>query len=113
MSEPPNGNGRAALLNVILSGSVVVIGAILGVFWSQIGDLSRKEGESATKLAAVCSALTEVETQFKAADQIRNLMHKNDVNLIAVLWKKEMGDDYPTADTYLPTIAQDQPAPCR
>jgi hypothetical protein len=65
------------------------------------------------QLAQVCSALVEVETQFRASDQVRNLMHTNDLRIQAMLWHKAYAADYPVGDPYLPTIAQDQPSPCR
>lgn len=53
--------------------------------------------------------LTEIETQFRASDQVRNLMHANDLRMQSMLWKKAFGQDYPIANAYYPTIAR-QPA---
>lgn len=64
------------------------------------------------ELRTVCSSLIEIETQFRSADQTRNIMHANDLRVNAMLWKKTFGVEYPTDNAYYPTIAQDKPQPC-
>lgn len=55
--------------------------------------------------AGLKASLVEVETQFCASDQIRNLMHANDLRVQSVLWQHagSLGD-YPTANAYYPSI---------
>lgn len=48
--------------------------------------------------------LKEVETQFCASDIVRNLMHANDMRIVAVLWQKIQGTDFPTDNAYYPMI---------
>ncbi len=49
--------------------------------------------------------LREIETQFRATDQIRNIMHANDMRVQAMLWKKSFGSEYPIDNAYYPTIS--------
>lgn len=65
------------------------------------------------EIREVCSDLIEVETQFRSADQTRNIMHANDMRMQAMLWRKAFNVEYPTDNAYYPTIAQDRPEPCR
>lgn len=50
---------------------------------------------------------TEIETQFRASDQVRNLMHASDMRVLALLWHKSYKEDYPIQNAYYPTIARD------
>jgi hypothetical protein len=57
------------------------------------------------------SALVEIETQFCAADTIRNLMHANDLRVESLLWAKTFtGQDYPITNAYYPRIGRCQTA---
>lgn len=123
-----NGNGysRWQLWVSIAALGAVVFSAIVGLSWAANsaygkamelqGRLDRMEetvSANRAQFAQVCSALVEIETQFRASDQVRNLMHTNDLRIQAMLWRKSFGEEYPVGDPYLPTIAQDQPSPCR
>lgn len=49
--------------------------------------------------------LTEIETQFCAADIIRNLMHAQDMRVFSIIWHKTMPTtNYPTDNAYYPQI---------
>lgn len=51
------------------------------------------------------SALTEIETQFCAADMVRNLIHANDLRMLSMLWKSvHAGETYPTDNAYYPMV---------
>jgi len=51
------------------------------------------------------AALIEVETQFCAADIMRNLMHAQDMRIQSMLWAKSYDDaKYPTDNAYYPVI---------
>lgn len=50
--------------------------------------------------------LREVETQFCAADIIRNLMHASDLRTTSELWQKIYGHPFPTDNAYYPQICQ-------
>lgn len=65
-----------------------------------------------TQITQLCSALVETETQFKSADQTRNVMHANELRIDAMLWQKTFRATFPTDNAYYPTIAQDEPSPC-
>lgn len=58
---------------------------------------------SSTRQAA---ALTEIETQFRAEDETRNMMHLYDLRQIALLWEKVFGQRFPTDANYFPDIGK-------
>ena len=78
----------------------------------RVDRLSAELTDERNKVTQICSSLVEVETQFRASDQVRNLMHVNDLRTQAMLWRKSFGADYPVGDAYLPTIAQERASPC-
>lgn len=80
---------------------------------SRVDRLSTEVSDQRSQLDTICADLKEVETQFRASDQVRNLMHTNDLRIESMLWRKTFGADYAVGDPYLPTIAQEQPTPCR
>jgi len=55
--------------------------------------------------AQMQARLTEVETQFRAADSIRNIDKSNINRMIGLLWQQAFSAPLP-ADGYYPTIAQ-------
>ncbi len=65
------------------------------------------------ELRVVCNDLVEVETQFRASDQVRNLMHVDSLRIEAMLWHKSFNAEFPVSNAYLPTIAREKPEPCR
>lgn len=46
----------------------------------------------------------EIETQFCEQGHIINLMHANELRIIAILWHKTTGDVYPTDNAYYPIV---------
>lgn len=56
------------------------------------------------RLTRMETALSEVETQFCAADTARNLTHANDLRNYALIYKQVFGSDYPIGNAYYPTI---------
>lgn len=125
-----NGNGRTpwGLLASIVS---VVVPVLVFSFWvgtiqasvaenkgrlevteRRLAELEQLDRQEQLELATVCSSLVEVETQFRGADQVRDLMHLGDLRTSALLWRKVYGTDYPIGTPYLPTIARDSPSPC-
>lgn len=121
-----NGNGlarwqvwlAAAALALTFFGVVVV--PMIGLFIvasgassetaelkSRVDRMEVQIGVESIEIAQMRSSLVEIETQFRASDQVRNLMHANDLRIQSLLWKKSFGVDYPTGNSYYPTIAQD------
>lgn len=121
-----NGTARLGVWVSALGTGALILGALF-VLYSQVSTtyattndlkerverLSAEVVTNRTQITQLCSELTEVETQFRASDQVRNLMHTNDLRVEAMLWHKTYGQEYPVSDPYLPTIAQDQPNACR
>lgn len=82
------------------------------VLQDDVAALKASSHEQDIRLREACSQLKEVETQFRASDQVRNLMHVDTLRIQSMLWRKAFGADYPTGNVYLPTIAQEHPQPC-
>lgn len=123
-----NGNGTARWqlwvslvgVGVILLGSMMTLYVQVNTAYTtanelqaRVDRLSAQVTDDRSRLAIVCADLVEVETQFRASDQVRNLMQANNLRIESILWQKEFGSPYPAENPYLPTIAQDQPTPCR
>ena len=69
-------------------------------------DRISKDEVAQNRLDAVMSkSLVEVETQLRASENYANLQRKYDNTLIALMWKKVYGDDYPVFQFY-PSISQ-------
>jgi hypothetical protein len=129
--SPTNGNGNGSLNRMGVWASVVGVGFVLlaALFTlfstaqtaATLGEENKRRIETvenghildASQISSICAHLVEIETQFRAADQVRNLMHANDLRLISLLWQKQYHQPYPGGDPYLPTIAQENPTSCR
>lgn len=88
-----NGTNKWTGIVVAVLGAASVIGSMLAWIYSLQDRLTRIE-----------VSLSEIETQFCAADITRNLMHANDLRNFAILYKKVYGEDYPIGNVYYPTI---------
>lgn len=67
-------------------------------------EMSGEIAERRSQNADTKTSLREVETQFCAADQTRNLMHAYDMRVEALLWEKSFASRLPTDNAYYPTI---------
>lgn len=74
----------------------------LGVLQGKVSDNTVFFRENIMKIN---ESLREVETQFLASDQMRNIQLSSNMRWTAILWKKVYGDDFPTYE-YYPSIAQ-------
>lgn len=64
-------------------------------------------GERRAQYGLLSAKLVEVETQFCSSDVVRNLMHANDLRLLAMLWHKVFLDTtLPTDNVYYPQICR-------
>jgi hypothetical protein len=120
-----NGNGSSArwsawagvgTLALALIGSLFVlyatsIGAAKDVssLSVRVGALEERISAQRVEITTLETKNTEIETQFRSSDQIRNLMHASDLRITAMLWKKTFGMDYPISNSYYPSIAQSPP----
>jgi hypothetical protein len=52
------------------------------------------------------ATFTEIETQFRASDQSRNVQFANQQRTNALLWRKSYGESYPSEIQYYPEIAR-------
>lgn len=60
-------------------------------------------------LGVIDARMIAVDNQLHTADQLRNLMHANDLRITALLWQRAYpGSTFPTDNAYYPTIAQDR-----
>lgn len=76
---------------------------------AKVAQLEAVVADHTASLRVVRSDLREVETQFRAADQIRNLTHATDMRIQAMLWRKTFGAEYPVGNAYYPQIAREPP----
>jgi hypothetical protein len=115
-----NGTARWQLWVSLASVGLVLMGALMALYLT-----ANKAADDAAKLTArmaivesgvakndreiagMMADLCEVETQFRADDQTRNLMHANEMRIDSMLWKRAFGSEYPTDNAYYPTIAQE------
>ena len=57
--------------------------------------------------ALLNSRLVEIETQFRAEDQLRNIQWADMRRTISLLWHRTYNEDYP-AQQFYPSIAKEQ-----
>lgn len=68
-------------------------------------DLSIQRADQKTNVATTTSALTEIETQFRASDQIRNAQTANTNRFLSLLWQKAYSEPFP-AEVFYPEISR-------
>lgn len=67
---------------------------------------SENEATRREQNATIREKLTEVETQFRAGDEMRNLQWAEMRRTLALLWQKSYGEPYPSDVAYYPRIGQ-------
>ncbi len=93
MSEP---NGKATMGLVIQAAGVLVfVIAPLILMYSKINTIE----------VTLTEKLAEVETQFRAADEYRNVNLAGEMRFVSLLWQKSYGEPFPS-DIYFPTISR-------
>jgi hypothetical protein len=117
----PNGANKVALWSSVAVAAVAILTTVGAFFYvafqgkdnaDKIDRLFTVAGKSQDdikklelRLAEMERDLNEIETQFCAADQIRNLMHANSMRIEALLYEKTFpGSHLPTDNAYYPTI---------
>jgi hypothetical protein len=122
----PNGTARWQLLVSIISLAVFVGAASIG-FFVKIGIMASDLEITQSKVAALESQMlnanrqiatndiaitrlqtqsTEIETQFCAADTVRNLTHAHDMRIQSMMWGKVFGSPLPTDNAFYPRIGR-------
>jgi hypothetical protein len=89
---------------VSTAASVAQLIAEMQLVKAQVGSQTERLAEIGTSNARIETSLTEVETQFCSSDVVRNLMHANDLRMLAMLWRKVFDGDLPTANAYYPMV---------
>lgn len=125
-SPAPNGTAKWQLWATVAGLAVVVLGAMMTLYvqvntayttaqelQARVDRISASMAASQGQITQLCASMVEIETQFRASDQVRNLMHIGDLRVQSLLWQKAFGREYPVVAPYLPSIAQEQPAPCK
>jgi len=92
------------LESVLPTGATAV--AELNNLKTQYGLMADRLQTIRTEQAKQAAALTEIETQFCAADSERNLMHAYDLRILAMLWHKTFAMVYPTDNAYYPRVGR-------
>lgn len=85
---------------------VTVVAMLAGGAYAWLSNLTDKLSTIQTEQAHLRSALTEIETQFCAEDNARNLTHAYDLRMVAMLWKKSFGDELPTDNMFYARIGR-------
>ena len=57
------------------------------------------------KISALESKIEEIETQFRAVDEFRNVNLAGQMRFNALLWQKAYGETFPS-EVYFPTISR-------
>lgn len=82
----------------------------ISVMQGRLDRIEERSSELHTMHAQMEIKLTEIETQFCASDIIRNLMHANELRVMAVLWAKAFPQQrIPTDNSYYPMVCNRQP----
>lgn len=114
-------NGKAAwstgasvfsALAVLIAGGWVIIdlkveNAVLRATQNERAEIAGLKEAATVKDSLLAAKLIEVETQFRAEDQLRNVQWADARRTMALLWEKTYGQQYPTGIQFYPNIAQD------
>jgi hypothetical protein len=109
VSGDGNGYNRLGVAAAVFVAATTIVGGFMwvGSIASQVSAMQHN-GDDIRSLqvqeARVERDARETETQFCAADIVRNLMHANDMRTISLLWLKQYGTPFPTDNAYYPTI---------
>lgn len=129
MTAPVNGTARWQLWVSVGTLGLVVFGAIIALYinlanvtntatnarstieamQARLDRLDSRTAQNSTDISVFRSNLTEVETQFRASDELRNLTHAADMRVTAMLWEKQFKSRYPTDNAYYPSISRNAP----
>lgn len=122
MTTPANGNAKWQVWLSAAGVGFVILGAMFGLFMtatnaftmasslqSRVATMETLIHANEIEISVQRAQLTEIETQFRASDQVRNVMHANDLRVESMLWQKSFGTPYPIGNAYYPTIAQERP----
>lgn len=69
-------------------------------------ELAALRADSLSRDTAFNAKLTEIETQFRAEDQMRNVQWAEMRRTISLLWESEFKTRYPSEIQFYPSIAQ-------
>lgn len=99
-SASPEPNGKATI-GLVVQIAAVVIGVIGTVATPLILMYSKLNALEVT----MNERLSEIETQFRAADEYRNINLANQMRWVALLWQKTYGEPLP-GEVYFPAISK-------
>ena len=68
-----------------------------------VTEINSRERESTAQFRA---QMVEIESQFAAADHIRNLQNVHTMRMISLLWEKVYGQRFPSELQFYPNISQ-------
>lgn len=103
----PEANGYVTRAQLAVS-VVTVAGMLAGGGYGWLSNVTDRINSLQAEQARVKAAMIEIETQFCAEDNTRNLTHANDLRLLAMLWKKGFGDDLPIGNAFYARIGRCQ-----
>ena len=97
------GNGKTNWLLII--GGLSLLAAVIGQWWAANQEELRHVAELAAFRASTEARFVEIETQFRAQDQINNIHLADEKRSLSILWPKVFGEPYPS-EVYYPQIAK-------
>jgi hypothetical protein len=115
-----SGNGRSnwtliisavSMSGVFVAGAWVIIGLkIENSVSDATADMSRQLAELKAQQIAhndlLRAKLIEIETQFRAEDQLRNIQWADQRRTLTMLWEKTFNSRYPSEVQFYPSISQ-------
>jgi predicted Holliday junction resolvase-like endonuclease len=93
-AEPANGKATASLIIQALGVLLFVIAPLI-IMYAKINTIE----------TTLMERLGEVETQFRAADEFRNVNLASQMRFNSLLWQKAYGEQFP-GEIYFPTITK-------
>lgn len=108
MTHEPNGKATVNLVVAILTVIIAIFTAIIGTVGVVIA-IATPLVLMYSKMNAIevqySERLREVETQFRAADEFRNINLAGQMRFNGLLWQQSFGSPFPQ-EVYFPSIAK-------
>lgn len=103
--------GIIGAIATLVTGAAVIFdlrveNAVLKATQTTREELAAIRGANAANEALLNAKLVEIETQFRAEDQMRNVQWADQRRLMALLWQKEFGAPYPSEIQFYPSVAK-------
>lgn len=89
-----------------IANQVSTIAGKQGAIEERLGRMEENLTRNGLSIASLDRNQHEIETQFCADDDTRNLMQASDLRVMALLWQKSYDTAFPLGTAYYPRICQ-------